>query len=47
VTPGHPEYPANHGCVTEAIMDALAAFFLGRKVAEHILKHHFRQEDRD
>lgn len=27
VTPGHPEYPANHGCVTEAIMDALAAFF--------------------
>jgi hypothetical protein len=27
VTPGHPEYPANHGCVTQAIMDALTAFF--------------------
>ena len=27
VTPGHPEYPANHGCVTEAIMDAMTAFF--------------------
>jgi len=27
VTPGHPEYPANHGCVTEAVMDALTAFF--------------------
>jgi len=27
VTPGHPEYPANHGCVTEAVMDTLAAFF--------------------
>jgi hypothetical protein len=26
-TPGHPEFPANHGCVTEAIMDAFAAFF--------------------
>jgi hypothetical protein len=97
VTPGHPEYPANHGCVTEAVMDTLAAFFetdeitfsvnsavtgtthtfesfddvvtevdnariyggmhyrhsvkegnrLGRKVAEHILKRHFRHEDRD
>ena len=97
VTPGHPEYPANHGCVTEAIMDALTAFFetdeitfsvnsvvtgtthtfesfddvvtevdhariyggmhyrhsvkegnrLGRQVAEHILKHHFRRLDHD
>ncbi len=27
VTPGHPEYPANHGCVTEAVMDAFTAFF--------------------
>jgi hypothetical protein len=27
VTPGHPEYPANHGCVTEAVMDALTAYF--------------------
>ena len=27
VTPGHPEYPANHGCVTEAVMDAMSAFF--------------------
>ena len=27
VTPGHPEYPAAHGCVTEAVMDALGAFF--------------------
>jgi hypothetical protein len=27
VTPGHPEYPANHGCVTEAIMDAFTEFF--------------------
>jgi hypothetical protein len=26
-TPGHPEYPAAHGCVTEALMDTLAAFF--------------------
>jgi hypothetical protein len=26
-TPGHPEYPANHGCGTEALMDALTAFF--------------------
>ena len=97
VTPGHPEYPANHGCVTEAVMDTLEAFFgtdeitfsvnsavtgtthtfesfgdvvtevdhariyggmhyrhsvkegnrLGRKVAEHILKHHFQQGGRD
>ena len=27
VTPSHPEYPANHGCVTEAVMDAMTAFF--------------------
>lgn len=27
VTPGHPEYPSNHGCVTEAIMEAFTAFF--------------------
>ena len=27
VTPGHPEYPAAHGCVSEAIMDTLEAFF--------------------
>jgi hypothetical protein len=27
VTPGHPEYPANHGCGTEAVMDAMTAFF--------------------
>ena len=27
VTPGHPEYPANHGCVTQALMDILTAFF--------------------
>ena len=27
VTPGHPEYPANHGCVTQALMDTLTAFF--------------------
>ncbi|HWS65196.1 MAG TPA: vanadium-dependent haloperoxidase [Steroidobacteraceae bacterium] len=27
VTPGHPEYPAAHGCVTAAIMDTLTAYF--------------------
>lgn len=27
VTPGHPEYPANHGCVTQTLMDTLTAFF--------------------
>jgi len=27
VTPGHPEYPANHGCVTQALMDTLTVFF--------------------
>ena len=26
-TPGHPEYPANHGVVTQALMGALAGFF--------------------
>ena len=26
-TPGHPEYPANHGCITQAVMDALERFF--------------------
>jgi hypothetical protein len=26
-TPGHPEYPANHGTVTQAFTDAIAAFF--------------------
>jgi len=27
VTPQHPEYPANHGCVTQALMDTLTSFF--------------------
>jgi len=27
VTPGHPEYPAAHGCGTAALMDTLTAFF--------------------
>jgi len=27
VTPGHPEYPAAHGCGTEALMDTLTEFF--------------------
>jgi len=27
VTPGHPEYPAAHGCVTAALMDTLTAYF--------------------
>jgi hypothetical protein len=27
VTPGHPEYPAAHGCVTGALMDTLTAYF--------------------
>ena len=27
VTPQHPEYPAAHGCVTQAVMDTLTAFF--------------------
>jgi hypothetical protein len=27
VTPGHPEYPAAHGCGTQAMMDALTDFF--------------------
>ena len=96
VTPGHPEYPANHGCVTEALMDTLSEFFetdevpytvtsavtgtthqftsfddvvrevdqarifggmhfrhsvkegnrLGRRVADFILAHHFKEHDR-
>ncbi|HEY1875005.1 MAG TPA: hypothetical protein VGG67_11430, partial [Steroidobacteraceae bacterium] len=95
-TPGHPEYPAAHGCGTEALMDALTAFFgtdevayqvtsvvtgtthqfasvedvvaevdsarvfggmhyrhsvkegnrLGRWVAEYVLKHKFREDER-
>jgi hypothetical protein len=94
-TPGHPEYPANHGCGTQALMDALTEFFetdevaytvtsavtgtthqfasfddvvrevdaarvyggmhfhhsvregnrLGRKVAEYVLRHKFRDSD--
>ena len=32
VTPGHPEYPANHGCVTQALMDILTAFFQSDEV---------------
>ena len=32
-TPGHPEYPAAHGCATEALMDALTAFFGTDRVA--------------
>lgn len=27
VTPGHPEYPAAHGCVTGAVANALEAYF--------------------
>jgi hypothetical protein len=27
VTPGHPEYPSAHGCVTGAYADTIAAFF--------------------
>jgi hypothetical protein len=27
VTPGHPEYPAAHGCITGALADALEAYF--------------------
>jgi hypothetical protein len=27
ITPGHPEYPAAHGCATEALTVALRAFF--------------------
>jgi len=27
VTPGHPEYPAAHGCGTQALMDTLTRFF--------------------
>ena len=31
-TPGHPEYPAAHGCLTAAYAEALAAFFGTKKV---------------
>ncbi len=27
VTPGHPEYPAAHGCITAALTDTLTAYF--------------------
>jgi hypothetical protein len=27
VTPQHPEYPANHGCITQAVMDTFTTFF--------------------
>jgi hypothetical protein len=26
-TPGHPEYPSNHACVTEAVMEVFSEFF--------------------
>lgn len=32
VTPGHPEYPAAHGCLTAAYAEALRAFFGTKKV---------------
>ncbi len=32
-TPGHQEYPANHGCITQAFMDALTDFFGTDKVS--------------
>jgi hypothetical protein len=32
-TPGHPEYPANHGTITQAFMDALTDFFGTAKVS--------------
>jgi hypothetical protein len=32
-TPGHPEYPANHGTITQAFMDALTDFFGTDKVS--------------
>ncbi len=31
-TPGHPEYPAAHGCLTAAFADTLRAFFGTKKV---------------
>jgi hypothetical protein len=32
ITPGHPEYPAAHGCATEALTVAIRAFFRTDKV---------------
>lgn len=32
-TPGHPEYPAAHGCYTETIADILAAFFRNQTIS--------------
>jgi hypothetical protein len=32
ITPGHPEYPAAHGCATEALMVAMRSFFGSDKV---------------
>ena len=32
ITPGHPEYPAAHGCATEALTVALRSFFGSNKV---------------
>jgi hypothetical protein len=32
-TPGHPEYPANHGCITQAVMVAMEHFFGTDEVA--------------
>ena len=34
-TPGHPEYPAAHGCGTEAVTLALASFFRTDQVPTH------------
>jgi hypothetical protein len=31
-TPGHPEYPAAHGCFTAAVAETLSAFFKTKKV---------------
>jgi hypothetical protein len=49
VTPGFPDHPSGHTCVSGAIVYALGAFFhtegaaLGRKVARHMSKHYFRR----
>ncbi len=32
ITPGHPEYPAAHGCATEALTVALRAFFHSNEI---------------
>jgi hypothetical protein len=32
VTPGHPEYPAAHGCLTAAFAEALRAFYGTKKI---------------